>query len=145
MTDTTQEPPQDATKQADATESTQVKNLRKESASYRLRAKDAETKLAEAEKRLHDYEERDRAQAEEQEKRERLNALEAETGIPNLGDLIAGADIDDEQSLNGFVAQLKKTFTEMRSRGIVADQSARTGEAIQRTDPLKAALKIRRS
>ena len=59
MTDTTQEPQAPATKQADTTESKQVRELRKESAGYRTRAKDAETKLAEAEKKLHAYEERD--------------------------------------------------------------------------------------
>ncbi len=51
MTDTTQEPQAPATKQADTTESKQVRELRKESAGYRTRAKDAETRLAEAEKR----------------------------------------------------------------------------------------------
>lgn len=51
MTDTTQEPQAPATKQADTTESKQVRELRKESAGYRTRAKDAETRLAEAEKK----------------------------------------------------------------------------------------------
>ena len=60
MTDTTQEPQAPATKQADTTESKQVRELRKESAGYRTRAKDAETRLAEAEKKIAEYEERGR-------------------------------------------------------------------------------------
>lgn len=143
MADTT-ESTQETAKPADTTESTQVKDLRKESAGYRLRAKDAETKLAEAEKKLHAYEERDRKQDEESARRERLDALETQTGITGLGDLLAGADPNDEQSVEQFVKKLRTVFDTMRSRGAVADQSARTGNATPRTDPLKAALRLRR-
>lgn len=144
MTDTTQEPQAPATKQADTTESKQVRELRKESAGYRTRAKDAETRLAEAEKKIAEYEERDREQAKESARRERLDALETQTGITGLGDLLAGADPNDEQAVEQFVEKLRTVFDAMRSRGAVADQSARTGHATPQTDPLKAALRLRR-
>lgn len=143
MADTT-ESTQGTAKPSDTTESTQVKDLRKESAGYRRRAKDAETKLAEAEKKLHAYEERDREQAKESARRERLDALETQTGITGLGDLLAGADPNDEQAVEQFVEKLRTVFDAMRSRGAVADQSARTGHATPQTDPLKAALRLRR-
>lgn len=144
MDDTT-ETTQETAKQSDATETKQVRDLRKESAGYRTRAKDAEAKLAEAEKKIADYEERDRQQAEETARRERLDELETQTGITGLGDLLAGADLDDKQAVEQFVGRLRETFEAMRSRGNVADQSARTGNATPRTDPLKAALRLRRN
>lgn len=140
MTDTNAE----ETREASTEGSKQIKDLRRESASYRTRAKDAEDKLAEAEEKLKVFEERDRAKAEEQAKREQLNALEKQTGITGLGVLLAGADPNDEQAVGRFVGQLRKTFEAMRSRGAIADQSARTGHAIPREDPLKAALRLRR-
>lgn len=144
MTDTTQEPQAPATKQADTTESKQVRELRKESAGYRTRAKDAETRLAEAEKKIAEYEERDRQQAEETTRRKRLDELEEQTGITGLGDILAGADPNDDKAIEQFVEKLRTVFDAMRSRGAVADQSARTGHATPQTDPLKAALRLRR-
>ena len=124
----------------DAQVSKEVRDLRRESAGYRTRAKEAETKLAEAQAELAAFEKRDAEQA----KADQLNAIETQTGIQGIGELLAGADPTDPDAVAQFTEKLYAAFESLQSRQSVSDASALTGHARPYTDPLKAALRPRR-